>query len=300
MVSQAHTKPMASVVVPTLNRQRSLKIALVSLLDQDYDSYEIVVVDQSTSLPSSDLKSLMEGEEKIRHFHIKRPGLVDARNFGVKQAKGEIIIFCDDDVVASPSWVTAHVRNYHEPVVGAVAGRVFFHNGRDTNRIRKVGKINWRTGTMISNFDANFRTEIDHVYGCNFSFRKRVFLQTGGFDRSFNYIFDDADMSLSIKELGHKIIFAPEAVVEHVQTTCGGLKHIYLSPEKLMFCRFRNHFLLFWKHLNRIFLGAFILSRFIEIIRWAKFYRQPGLVFTGIEALLAGIMHVFRMSVKGK
>ena len=206
-----------SVVVPTLDREEILERALASFLNQDYGSYEIVVVDQSTADPSPELDFLVKNNKKIKYFRMKKRGSPIARNFGVREASGEIIISCDDDIVVPPSWISAHVRNYDDPMVGAVTGRVLTETERDVSQISEVGTFDWRTGNLINNSDASFRTEVDHAYGCNMSFRKKVFVEVGGFDPAFMTLgyFEEADLSLRIRKLGQKIIFEPEAVVVH-------------------------------------------------------------------------------------
>jgi len=299
-MSEAHARPMVSVVVPTLNRQKNLKRAILSFLNQDYGNYEIVIVDQSTSELSSDLRAIIERDKKIRYFHIDRAGSPIARNLGVKQSKGEIIISCDDDIVAPLSWITAHANNYHEPVVGAVAGRVLSENERGTDKIREVGKINWLTGNLTNNFNASFRTGVDHAYGCNMSFRKGVFAKTRGFDAVFIALghFEETDLSLRIRRLGYKIIFDPQAVVRHLQPNSGGNR--VQSIDELIFWKFHNYVLLFWKNLDRRYLVIFLVYRFLDIFRWARFYNQTILVFVGLKGILSGFISLIRMSMEGK
>ncbi len=300
MVSQAHVRPKVSVVVPTLNRQKSLKRAIISFLNQDYDNYEIVIVDQSTSELSSDLRSLIERNERIRYLHVAGTGSPIARNLGVKQAKGEIIISCDDDIVSPPSWITAHVKNYHDPAVGAVAGRVLSENEHNIDEAKEVGKIDWCTGSLTNNFGADFRTYVDHGYGCNMSFRKGVFVKIRGFDAAFTALghFEETDLSLRIRKLGYKIIFDPQAVASHLQPDSGGNRT--RNIDEYMFWKFHNYVLLFWKNLDRRYSVVFLILRLLDILRWAKFYKRPGLVLVGLRGLFGGTIDLFRMSTEEK
>ena len=228
--------------------------------------------------------------ERIRYFHIGRAGSPAARNFGVGKAKGEIIISCDDDIVAPSSWITAHARNYQDPEVGAVAGRVISENERSTDEIKEVGTVDWCTGNLVNNFDANFRAYVDHGYGCNMSFRKRVLMEANGFDVVFRALghFEEVDLSLRIRRLGYKIVFEPKAMVKHLQPDTGGNRT--RNMDEYMFWKFHNYILLFWKNLDRRCLVVFLISRLLDTLRWAKFYGRPTLVFVGIRALFAGLI----------
>jgi len=152
--------PLASVVVPTLNREESLRRFLDGALQQTYEEYEIVIVDQSDGEPSEGLREqLARGVDRIRYFHIPRCGSPRARNFGAVQARGEILISCDDDIVVPPRWVAAHAANYADVSVGAVAGRVASPLDDQPYDGQGMGRVNWRTGEMGNNFAADFRTD---------------------------------------------------------------------------------------------------------------------------------------------
>src|SRR5882762_11172627 len=91
-----------SVVIPTYNRGSILADTLRMVLQQDYDDYEIIVVDQSTECSPEVEEVIATAAEKIRYLRLHVPNLPAARNAGVRAATGDIIAFIDDDVEIGP------------------------------------------------------------------------------------------------------------------------------------------------------------------------------------------------------
>ena len=105
------TLPFVSVIVPFYNIESCVDYCLGSLLAQDYEGeYEILCVDDgSTDKTSSILDKYAALNSKISVIHKENGGLSDARNFGVKHAKGEYITFVDGDDVVSPYYLSTLV-----------------------------------------------------------------------------------------------------------------------------------------------------------------------------------------------
>lgn len=94
--------PLISVVIPVHNVEKYVQRCLRSVMGQGYDNLEIVVVDDGSTDNSGKIcDDLARNDKRMRVFHKKNGGLSDARNFGIKKAKGEIIALVDsDDYVA--------------------------------------------------------------------------------------------------------------------------------------------------------------------------------------------------------
>ena len=109
-----------SVVIATYNRLSCLRANLEFLKNQDYQNYEIIVVnDGSTDKTTSYLKKLKHPH--IRVFYSSHLGRSQAKNIGIYQAKGDIIAFIDDDCRAKKNWLSSLVKSFSDPaVVGAI------------------------------------------------------------------------------------------------------------------------------------------------------------------------------------
>lgn len=119
--------PFLSIVISTRDRQQVLGRCLRSVLALDYPRYEVVVVDNA---PLSEATAeLVKGDfghfAQIRYVREEAPGLSRARNRGVREAKGEIVAFTDDDVVVDRHWLSGLARGFRRASrVGCVTGLV--------------------------------------------------------------------------------------------------------------------------------------------------------------------------------
>src|SRR5580698_6759291 len=110
--------PDVSIVIPTCARERQLERCLLALLRQSSTrKIEIVVVDNSPR--SGRTRELIERFPQVRLVIESRPGLSCARNAGIRAAHGEIVVFADDDIEASPDWIENLLRPFERPGVAA-------------------------------------------------------------------------------------------------------------------------------------------------------------------------------------
>lgn len=102
--------PLISVIVPVYNIERFVGKCLKSLTAQSYESIEIIVVDDGSVDGSGQICDEMARQDKrIKVFHKKNGGLSDARNFGIKRARGEIVALVDGDDYVEPYYVETMV-----------------------------------------------------------------------------------------------------------------------------------------------------------------------------------------------
>jgi glycosyltransferase involved in cell wall biosynthesis len=105
--------PFVSVVIPTYNRKDILCLTLSALAKQNYPNYEIIVVDDGSDDGSDKMiQSLRKKHLFIRYCRQKKKGfrVARARNLGGRLAKGEFLVFLNDDIVALPDLIASHVR----------------------------------------------------------------------------------------------------------------------------------------------------------------------------------------------
>ncbi|KAF5437693.1 Glycosyltransferase, GT2 family, partial [Candidatus Methanophagaceae archaeon] len=216
-------KPFVSVVICTYNRSDHLKKCLDSMQDQTHDNFEVIVVNG----PSTD-----NTEEVLKNYPFKmiqqkeKGGLSAARNLGIEAARGEIIAFIDDDGIADEYWLDELTKLYITDVVVSVGGKIA--------PLWLCEKPEWYTdylGSSLSLFDRSQNIEqmtFPHTpYGCNMSFRKRIFEEIGYFDVSLGRCLsknllchDELDLYKRInekgyKKKGYKTMYNPKAIVYH-------------------------------------------------------------------------------------
>lgn len=223
-------QPRLSVVIPTYNRGSTLANTLRMALQQEYDDYELIVVDQSARC-SREVEEIIEGTpDKIRYLRLEAPNLPAARNAGVRAAAGDVIVFIDDDVEIGPGYLRAHARHYHDPSIGGVTGLTLPPGAKADTGI--VGS------SMITGFVRLLEGGSAHVSwipGCNGSYRKSAVVAAGMSDERFTggAWSEDADLSVRVRHLGFALLFDPDIRLVHLASGVGGSENRLDSDAKL-------------------------------------------------------------------
>lgn len=255
--------PLISAIVPTYAREEPLRDTLSDLIQQDYPNFEILVIDQTAHHQPETQAYLEELAEsgKIRWFRVNWASLPGARNYAVRRASGEIILFIDDDVKLPAGFLAAHARNYLEkPDVGAVAGRVF---DRMKLAEEKEGltieylppeAMNPGIGWYYLNLVHTVKPQqVLTARGCNMSFRREIFDKYGlWFDERFrgSAVREESDFCLRLRKTGYKIWYDPEAYLVHLGEETGGCHDISTRTIKYQITFYHNHFLMGLKNLT--------------------------------------------------
>jgi GT2 family glycosyltransferase len=261
-------KPLISVIVPTYGREAILVASLQDILGQNYQPIEIIVIDQTPQHQPETTTFLtnLHEQKKIQWLRVSWANLPGARNYGVSQAKGEILIFIDDDVKLTPEFVANHAINYQrDSAIGAVAGRVF-----DRMKLQEAQQI-YQNDSYSLDFlppeaqdpgiawyylDFVHTTQPQQVIsarGCNMSFRREIFSQWGlRFDERFrgSAVREEADFCLQLRKTGFHIWYDPNAFLIHLGEETGGCHEISTRSLEYQFTFYHNHFLMAFKNLT--------------------------------------------------
>jgi len=283
---ESEHRPLVSVIVPTYNRDRLATKTVKYLSHFHFDSYEIIVIDQSET-SFGELESYCEqNPNKIKYVKVKEKGLAKARNCGIAHATGEIILFCDDDIIPSLNLLQAHISNYADPVIGGVAGRIA--NKKVDHQAHKIGVIQRYTANQNDHFDASARVIVDHGQGCNLSFRKSILQQVGGFDERFagSAFLEETDVCLRVKKAGYQLLFEPKATIIHLKENKGGCRSF--SSEDWYYWYGHNYSLFFLKHFKKRYAPFFLFYRLLNIIKGFVDFRNPRIPIYGLKGLIEG------------
>jgi glycosyltransferase involved in cell wall biosynthesis len=212
----------ATVVIPTYNRARLLRETLPMLLAQESAgfTYEIVFVINGSSDESESV--LREASQtsggKLRYFYIAPTGGPSApRNRGIREARGEIVIILDDDVLPDPGLVAAHVA---------------FHRSHPERECAALGEVYVPDRLMhdpMSLFHAfpyhevrdKAELEYFHFWTCNVSIKREFMLSHGMFDEKFLY-YEDMVCGHKLRRSGMKLHFAAAARGQHLHQLAAG------------------------------------------------------------------------------
>lgn len=279
--------PFVSIIIPTLNRGEVLVPLLRSLLRQPHPRFEIIVVDQTTPPHPAVLEfSSSCGDPRLRYHPIAVKGLPHARNVGLPMARGEFVLFLDDDIVPSADLVGAHAANYIDASVGGVVGRILERGIDPPDEPEAVGRMSRYFFMGREGFHARHRHVVDHVQGCNMSFRRSALEQIGGFDERFGGTahLEDADVSLSLRERGWRLVFDPRAEVNHMKNPAGGCRPRNRRALVHGYCH--NYTLFFLKHGSGWLLPPFVLLRTLRAALFALEGGDPFILGAGLQGEL--------------
>ena len=230
-----------SVIVPTLNRADYLKETVKCLVRQDYEPFEIIIVDQSALMDNAMIE-MAQKDYRIKYYHITNfKGLPEARNYGVQHTQYDFILFLDDDIECDNQLLKEHYKYLSQPNIAVVAGGITEKYKSNPNT-KQVGKFYYFTATPERGFNNNCHKFVDHGGGGNYSIKKDVFTKVGGVDEYLNYgaaLYEETEICLRVKELGYKVFFNYAAHVWHLAADTGGCrvtninKYISSSPNLL-------------------------------------------------------------------
>jgi len=108
-----------SIIMPTHNRAHLLARAIQSVLGQTFADFELVVIDDGSTDNTRQVVGGF-GDPRIKYLHQEKTGAAVARNVGVGQSQGRIVIFLDSDDEALPEWLEHYARSFESPRVGIV------------------------------------------------------------------------------------------------------------------------------------------------------------------------------------
>ncbi|MCI8482540.1 MAG: glycosyltransferase family 2 protein [Clostridia bacterium] len=130
--------PLISVIIPIYNVERYLKRCIDSAIHQTYENIEILLVNDGSTDSSSDICNKYEKEDnRIVAFHKENGGLADARNYGIRRAKGKYVVFIDSDDVVEKDYVEELYRLIDTYKTKMAIGTMTIVNNKNRNNMGK-------------------------------------------------------------------------------------------------------------------------------------------------------------------
>lgn len=214
----------ASVVICTFNRVDHVQLAVESLTSQTVSTndFEIIVVDNASSDKTPEvIKSLLPSIANLRYIREDQVGLSHARNRGTQESKGEIIVFLDDDAMAEPGFLAAHLLAFsQEPQPVATGGRIYLRWPLKRPDWVPQSQESFYSGLDLGD-EPGLLTFPKYPYGANMAINRNLLIEIGGFSvelgrRGRSLISgEERDLFLRISQLNELVMYVPNAVVHH-------------------------------------------------------------------------------------
>ena len=263
----ADSRSWLNVAVVTLGREDVLMDCLDDLVAQNYDRFDITIVDQN---PTIDERLLRRSEElggRLQVLHSLPVNMCTARNLAIENTCGEVVVFLDDDTRLGPDLLKYYSAAFARAKVGGIAGWIDEADPADV----------WRPSART----------VRSTIGCNMAYRRDVIEAVGGWDANFvppYFHGEETEFAARVVRAGYEIVVCPRALVFHRRFRTGGVRqpktpeywHSYITNQVLLFRKSRPLWqwaltpawlVKFWITVHRLAGGMVTVGGYVRAVR---------------------------------
>jgi GT2 family glycosyltransferase/glycosyltransferase involved in cell wall biosynthesis len=222
-----HATPRVSIVMPVYNKIAYTSACLRSIAEHaGRVPFEVIVVDDCSTDRTAERLADVDGIRAIRN--AENLGFVGSCNAGAAAARGELVLFLNNDTRVTAGWLEALVRCLDEaPDAGLVGAKLVYPDGR----LQEAGGIvfsdasGWNYGRFEDPDDPRFafRREADYCSGAAILLRTELFRRLGGFDARYApAYYEDTDLAFAVRAAGLKVWYEPASTVVHFEGITSG------------------------------------------------------------------------------
>jgi len=248
--------PKVSIIILNYNGSKFIKDCLSSVFKNDYADFEVILVDNASKDESLEIAERLFGKDS-RFKIIKNDenlGFAEGNNVGARHARGDILVFLNEDTEADPNWLKELIKVLiSDPKVGAAQCKLLMAHER--HKIESVGHYvdycgieSWASTKVFNEDDRGQYDRIREIFyakGAAMAVRHHVFFEAGGFDPAYFIDHEEIDLCWRIRLLGYKILFVPKSIVYHYGGAFVGRREE--SPQILFHLR-KNHIMSLMKN----------------------------------------------------
>ncbi len=230
------TKPTVSIIIPVHNKFQLTYDCVRSIIEHRAGAtYEIVIVDDCSTDETILAKLVFDGPVKIVRTE-RNMGFVGACNTGMRAAKGDYVVFLNNDTLVGDDWLGEMVGTFSRfDRVGIVGARLLFGDGR----LQECGGIvwkdasawNWGRSQSADDWRFRFARDADYVSGAALMISASLLNELAGFDPYFApAYYEDTDLCFRVRQAGYRVMVQPAATIIHLEgqsngtNTASGLK----------------------------------------------------------------------------
>lgn len=206
-------KELVSIVIVNHNGRRWLRSCLESIFRQTYDNFELIFIDNASTDDS--LNFIKKYDQKVRVvIHKTNVGFGEANNVGVKNAKGNIIFFLNNDTKIAKDTLAKLILYKTKHNLNIVGPKILDFDGKDIYQGKKLSiDLTGYVGYGKRSF---------HVDGCALMINKKDFLTLGGFDEKYFMYSEEIDLCWRAHLFDMKVGVCNETKIRHAAGGTGG------------------------------------------------------------------------------
>jgi glucosyl-dolichyl phosphate glucuronosyltransferase len=229
-----------TVILCTFNRCQSLAVTLESLAAQivpERNTWNVLVVDNNSKDQTREVVEAFSKKYpgRFQYLFEGQQGLSHARNTGIREAHGDVLVFVDDDVTVDPSWLQNLTATFNDPACSGVGGRIV--PDWQCTRPKWLASENRYALAPLAIFDLGPEEHelTEPPFGTNMAFRKEMFDKYGAFrvdlGRRGNSLISNEDTEFGgrLLQAGEKMHYVPTAIVHHPVTEDRVQKSYFLA-----------------------------------------------------------------------
>ena len=241
-------KPLVSIITVNYNESGVTLELLESIRKLSYPNIEVIVVDNASPNDNPDI--IKEGFPEVNLIKsAKNLGFAGGNNLGVKQAKGDYLLFINNDTIVPEGFIEPLVETLEDnPEIGMVSPKIKFH--WDSTLIQYAGYTAMNKWTIRNssigyhqkdNGDFDEARETESIHGAAMMVPKKVVEEVGMMTEIYFLYYEEHDWAEMIKRAGYKIYYQPKSFILHKESVSTGkfspLKTYYISRNRILFAR---------------------------------------------------------------
>ena len=219
--------PRASIVIPVFGAfAHTLACLRAIAAHPPRSAFEVIVVDDAS--PDDSLVHLQAIDGLRVHARVANGGFIAACNDGASLARGDVLVFLNNDTVPQPGWLDALLDTFDaHPDAGLVGAKLLYPDGRlqESGGVVFADGSGWNYGRFDDPGDCRYSylREADYVSGAAIAIPRPLFERLGGFDARYApAYYEDTDLAFGVRAAGLRVLVQPASVVVHDEGTTSG------------------------------------------------------------------------------